>query len=108
VFYFAAPATAQVTAAAPTAVSAVTADSHDPLRFPMDDYPEETVTVTTSTSEVEATYRLYEQITYVANPVDADYQSMNVKGPIKVDGKEVDATHAPILFKYSVGGYLGE
>jgi hypothetical protein len=78
----------------------------DPLQFPVNDYIEKNVTVTTSNGEVEVAYRLYEHITYVANPVDTDYQSMNVKIPIKVDGKDVDATNAPILFVNSVGGYM--
>jgi hypothetical protein len=55
---------------------------------------------------MEVTYRLYEHIAYVTNPVNTDYQSMNVKVPIKVNGKDVDATNAPILFVNSVGGYM--
>ena len=78
----------------------------DLLQFPVNNYTEKNVTVTTSNGEVEVIYRLYEHIPYVANPVDADYQSMNVKIPIKVDGKDVDATNAPILFVNSVGGYM--
>ncbi len=80
--------------------------SDDPLRFPVDDYTEETVTVTTTQGTKEVTYHLYKHITYVANPVDVDYQSMNVKVPVSVDGQPVDASNAPILFANSVGGYM--
>ena len=65
-------------------VSTKATNSNDPLRFPMDDYTEKTVTVKTSNGEREVTYRLYEHLTYVANPVDAEFQSLNVKVPIKV------------------------
>ena len=86
-------------------VSAVSAQE-DPLQFPADSYTEETVTVTTSSGEVEVTYHLYAAITYVANPVDADYQSMNVKVPVAINGEAIDATNAPILFVIPVGGYM--
>ncbi|MFD7608257.1 hypothetical protein ACFWAN_49235 [Streptomyces mirabilis] len=45
-------------------------------------------------------------ITYVASPVDAKYQSLNVSVPVKIDGKAVDATNAPIVFANAVGGYM--
>jgi|WetSurMetagenome_2_1015567.scaffolds.fasta_scaffold27701_2 hypothetical protein len=78
----------------------------NPLRFPADNYTEKNVIVNTSNGEIEVAYRLYEHITYVANPVDTNYQSMNVKVPIKVDGRNLDVTNAPILFVNSVGGYM--
>jgi hypothetical protein len=81
-------------------------DSRDPLRFPVAAYTVKTLTVTTSAGESEIVYRHYERVTYVANPVDAEFQSLNVKVPIKVDGKDIDATNAPILFDVKVGGYL--
>lgn len=96
----------EATAAEPAEVSTEAADGNDPLRFPVDTYTEETGTVTTSNGEVKVTYRLHEQLTYVANPVDGDYQSLNVKVPIQVDGRDVDTTRAPILFAISVGGYM--
>ena len=89
-----------------TQTRAASATGTDPLQFPVDSYTESTTTVTTSAGDKEVVYRLYEHIPYVANPVDADYQSMNVKVPISVDGKAVDATNAPILFANSVGGYM--
>ncbi|NWJ46293.1 MAG: hypothetical protein HXX08_10490 [Chloroflexi bacterium] len=94
---------ASTTAAATTAAST---NGADPLLFPVNNFTEQTVTVTTSTGTKEVTYRLYQHITYVAKPVDANYQSMDVKVPVKVDGKAVDATNAPILFGNSVGGYM--
>ncbi len=45
-------------------------------------------------------------IPYVANPVDKDYQSLNVSVPVEIDGKAVDAKNAPILFEIGVGGYM--
>jgi hypothetical protein len=51
------------------------------------------------------TYRSYMHIPCVASPVDKDYQSLNVSVPIKVDGADVDATNAPMLFTIGVGGY---
>lgn len=76
------------------------------LVFPVEDYTEETTTVTTSEGEVEVTYRFYDAITYVTNPVDADYQSLTVSVPVEIDGVAVDATDAPILFDITVGGYM--
>lgn len=86
-------------------VSAVSAQE-DPLLFPVDTYTEETVTVTTSNGDVEVTYRLYEHLPYVANPVDVDYQSLDVKVPVSINGEAVDATNAPMLFVINVGGYM--
>lgn len=101
-------ATATPTAGSRNAAAAATQAiaSQDALRFPADTYTTETATVTTSGGQKQITYRLYKQLTYVANPVDANYQSMNVKVPVQVDGKDVDATNAPILFANSVGGYM--
>jgi hypothetical protein len=78
----------------------------DPLLFPKDNFTVETKTVKTSGGEKKVTYRSYMHIPYVANPVDKDYESLNVSVPIKVDDKAIDATNAPILFVIGVGGYL--
>ncbi|MDP4224271.1 MAG: subtype B tannase, partial [Bacteroidota bacterium] len=78
----------------------------DPLLFPKDNYTVETKTVRTSAGEKQVTYRSYIHIPYVANPVDKDYQSLNVSVPVKVDDKAVDASNAPILFVIGVGGYM--
>ena len=83
-----------------------TSDSADALQFPVDSYTEETVTVTTSTGDVEVTYRLYSHIPYVANPVNTDYQSLDVKVPVSINGEAIDATNAPMLLVINVGGYM--
>jgi hypothetical protein len=78
----------------------------DPLLFPKDNFTVEIKTVRTSSGENKVTYRSYMHIPYVANPVDKDYESMNVSVPVKVDDTAVDATNAPILFTVGVGGYM--
>jgi hypothetical protein len=78
----------------------------DPLLFPKDNFTVETRTVKTSAGERKVTYRSYLHIPYVANPIDKDYQSMNVSVPVKVDDTAVDATNAPVLFVIGVGGYM--
>jgi hypothetical protein len=78
----------------------------DPLLFPKDNFTLETKTVKTSLGEKKVTYRSYIHIPYVANPVDKDYQSLNVSVPVTVDDKSVDATKAPVLFVIGVGGYM--
>ena len=83
-----------------------TAQTLDPLLFPKDNFTLETKTVKTSSGEKKVTYRSYMHIPYVANPMDKDYQSMNISVPIKVDEVAIDATNAPILFAIGVGGYM--
>ncbi|XVU23167.1 subtype B tannase [Actinoplanes sp. CA-054009] len=64
---------------------------------------------TTLTAEIGGkmvTYRFWKNIVYVAAPVDAAYQSLNVSVPVKIDGKAVDAGDAPILLSNAVGGYM--
>ncbi|NNN38270.1 Tat pathway signal protein [Streptomyces sp. S3(2020)] len=51
-------------------------------------------------------YRFYKVASYVANPVDVLYQSLNVSVPVTIDGTAVDARNAPILLANSVGGYM--
>lgn len=85
-------------------VSAIAAN--DPLLFPKDSFIVETKTVKTSKGERKVAYRSYKHIPYVANPVDKDYQSLNVSVPIEVDGVAVNATNAPILLAINVGGYM--
>ncbi len=80
--------------------------STDPLLFPLDDFTELTKTVTTSSGTVQVTYHLYQHLTYVADPVDADYQSLDIAVPVEIDGKKIDATDSPMLFAISVGGYM--
>jgi hypothetical protein len=78
----------------------------DPLQFPKDNYTVETKTVKTSAGEKKVTYYSYKHIPYVANPVNKDYQSLNVCVPINIDDVAVDATNAPIFFAIGVGGYM--
>ncbi len=78
----------------------------DPLLFPKDSFTVETKTVKTSAGDKSVTYRSYKHIPYVANPVDKDYQSLDVNVPVKIDGVAIDAANAPILFNVPVGGYM--
>lgn len=55
-------------------------------------------------------YRAYENIVYVKNPVDVNYQTINIYIPEeyfnnKYVGK-YNAKNAPIFFPNSVGGYM--
>ncbi len=85
---------------------AVKGQAKDPLLFPKDNFTVETKSVKTSAGEKKVTYHSYMHIPYVANPVDKDYQSLNVRVPVEIDGKAVDAENAPILFEIGVGGYM--
>ncbi|HBY60745.1 MAG TPA: hypothetical protein DEH78_13045 [Solibacterales bacterium] len=80
--------------------------AEDPLRFPKDAFTLESKTVRTSQGERKVTYRSYQHLTYVAKPVDKEYQSLDVNVPVEVDGVAVDATRAPILLRIPVGGYM--
>lgn len=80
-------------------------DNTTSLVFPTDSYTTKTMAVTTSAGDKEVTYRFYNHITYVSNPVDENYESMNVSVPVSIDGVTVDATNAPILFVINVAGY---
>lgn len=84
----------------------VTGQKSDPLLFPVDNFTVETKVVKTSKGEKKVTCRSYMHIPYVANPVDKDYQSMNVSVPVKVDDLTIDATKSPVLFVIGVGGYM--
>ena len=81
---------------------------HDPLVFPATDCSTETLTLSAGEGRQEVTYRAYRHIPYVARPVDADYQSLDVDVPVAVDGIAIDASAAPILFVNGVGGYLSD
>ncbi|MBD2752914.1 subtype B tannase [Spirosoma validum] len=82
------------------------AQSSDPLLFPKNAFTVETKTVKTLGGEKTVTYRSYMHIPYVANPVDKEYQSLNVSVPVKVNNADIDAINAPILFVIGVGGYM--
>lgn len=76
------------------------------LTFDPNAFTEKTTTVTTGAGDKQVTYRFYGPITYVAKPVNAEYQSLIISVPTSIDGKAVDATNAPIVFANSVGGYM--
>ncbi|MEV6617590.1 subtype B tannase [Streptomyces sp. NPDC051051] len=70
-------------------------------------HTEQTIAVRDTTGTVHSvTYRFFKVASYVARPVNAAYQSLNVSVPVSVDGSPVDATDAPILLANSVGGYM--
>lgn len=77
----------------------------DSLDFKNQNYETRTMTV----DGKEVTFRAYENIPYVANPVDTTYQSMNVYIPEAYFQNEKDgkytAESAPIFLPNSVGGY---
>jgi hypothetical protein len=86
--------------------SHASAQTNDPLLFPKTAFTVETKMVKTTAGEKKVTYHAYLHIPYVANPIDKDYQSLNVSVPVAVDGVAIDAANAPILFYIGVGGYM--
>ncbi len=87
-------------------VEYLNAQTNFSLLFPKDKYTTETIIVTTSTGTKEVTYHSFMHIPYVAKPVDTDYQSLDISVPVKIDGKDVDASNAPVFFNIKVGGYM--
>ena len=84
-----------------------TSSASGTLAFDPDGYTKLTTTITDADgTDHDVTYHFWKAITYVANPVDETYQSLNVSVPVEIDGTAVDATNAPILFANSVGGYM--
>ena len=82
------------------------ASAPDPLLFPKEDFKLETKMVKTADGEKTVSYRLYQHIPYVTRPVDKEYESLDVKVPVSIDGVSVQADHAPVLFVVGVGGYM--
>jgi acetyl esterase/lipase len=77
------------------------------LVFPTGTFTTQTATITGADGvSHQVTSHLYSALTYVAKPVDATYQSLNVQVPVQIDGKDVDASNAPIVFNIPVGGYM--
>lgn len=76
------------------------------LTFPIDRFTLQTVTVKTPTAVHEVRYRFYQDLPYVSNPVDIDYESLCVYVPESVDSVPVDSAEAPILLSIGVGGYF--
>lgn len=79
--------------------------SMDILLFPVNNYTEQTLAVTTSAGQMNVTYHLYRHIAYVANPVEVNYESLDVGVPVKIDDQDIDATNAPILLIVNNPGY---
>ncbi|WP_427917933.1 subtype B tannase [Streptomyces sp. cg40] len=105
----AAPANAATPAGADsattTASSAGDKVSKASLVFDKDDHTTLTTTITTGSGDHTVTYHFYKAVTYVAKPVDAAYQSMNISVPVEIDGTAVDASRAPIMLANIMGGY---
>ena len=74
----------------------------DPLLFPAEQYTLQRYTY----QGTEIVYRFYENLCYVAHPVDITYQTMNVKVPVSIGGKAIDASAAPIFFGIGCAGFL--
>ena len=72
--------------------------------------PEKFTVETVTVGDRNVVYRAYEDIVYVANPVDAQYQTLNFYVPVEYyEGKSVSlytAETAPIFLPNSVGGYM--
>jgi hypothetical protein len=68
-------------------------------------YTAHTQTIATGAGTKKVTYHFYAAIPYVRHPVSTEYQSLDVSVPVEIDGRAVDASHAPILFNINVGGY---
>jgi len=92
--------------AAENGLPAAPAGKTDSLTFDTNKFTVKTLTVGGKKINVRA----YEGIVYVANPVDAKYQSLNFYAPAEYfEGKSVNgftAATAPIFFPNSVGGYM--
>lgn len=80
--------------------------SRDPLLFPKDKFTLKTASVKMPDGEETIVYRLYEHLLYAAKPADKNYESLDVKVPVSINGVSIDATGAPILFNVNVGGYM--
>lgn len=80
-------------------------EQFDLLRFPIQQYDTKSQNVKLASGSKEVEYRVYEHVPYVENPVNLEYQSMNVWVPITIDGIPYDAADAPILMAIDVAGY---
>lgn len=104
--FSAAPASAALPAAGSAAAATTnTSDDKVSLVFDKDDYSVLTTTITTGSGDHSVTYHFYKAVTYVAKPVDATYQSLNISVPVEIDGTAVDASHSPIMLANIMGGY---
>lgn len=76
------------------------------LDFPATQFELATLQVTIDGRPHEVSLRHYRHVPYVARPVDTEYQSLDLRVPVAMDGVPYDAADAPILFNITVGGYL--
>ncbi|MFF3505641.1 subtype B tannase [Streptomyces sp. NPDC003247] len=77
------------------------------LVFDRDDYTELTETIADADgTNHSVTYHFYKPRDYVTNPSDDTHQSLVVSVPVKIDGKAVDASRAPIVLANAVGAYM--
>ena len=72
------------------------------LKFDRENYTLETYTY----KGQEIVYRFYQDILYCEKPVDPKYQTLNIKEPVSIGGKTVDASQAPIFFGIGCAGFL--
>ena len=75
------------------------------LVFATNNYTSGSMTVSTASGNKTVNYRYYKNIVYVANPVDTNYETMNVFVPTNIAGVNVSTTNVPILLDINVGGY---
>ncbi|MFC8518930.1 subtype B tannase [Streptomyces sp. NPDC057257] len=89
------------------ASAATSSSSSGGLVFDPDAYTEITTTITgADLKDHQVTYHFWKAITYVAKPVDEEYQSLIVSVPVEIDGKAVDASDAPIVVSNVIAGYM--
>ncbi|MDD6024339.1 MAG: hypothetical protein PUC06_08920 [Oscillospiraceae bacterium] len=74
----------------------------DALRFPKEIYTLERHVH----QGKEIVYKYYQDILYCEKPVDPKYQTLNIKEPVSIGGKAVNATNAPIFFGIGCAGFL--
>lgn len=84
----------------------VCCQNENSLKFSDDNFIIQSQTVYTSKGEQKINYKAYLHIPYVSNPIDKDYQSLNIFVPEKINDTLINSTNAPILFDIAVGGYM--
>ena len=76
------------------------------LHFDPSNYTIEEITAETAAGRRRIRYRYYAHIPYVSNPVDTDYQSLNICVPIEIDSVPQQEQDVPVLLIIGVGGYM--
>lgn len=94
-------------------LAAVSADSTSNGEYSLEFDPNNYIVETFSTDDlsVDIEYRAYQNLVYVSNPVDTEYQSMNFYVPAAYyEGESVfgddNSRTIPIFFVIGVGGYM--